>query len=346
MRKGTQWGVIALIGLIAGCSSGTPSGGNATASAPTPPAPSPQSISGTYVATGHDAAKDKVFVEALRLTQSAPGQFTGTLESTSLTHAGQSKSTTQNITGSYDGTHVTVAIDEGIGHVNRSATWSPGSITLTWMQDNGQLGTEQFVTKTDADYASMLQTLGTARQELVATDVAVKKAQEVDKETAQLAENLQHFLDKEATWDVGRADARHKKSLAYGNAGVAKIKELLATHNSMAAVQASNVSVSLNTTGIQLGLALDNDLNAVRTVQQKMARFDHQIEISPCLASDGTLVPNPLPACAPLPALVARYKSVHASAQAILSQINSIDVATRSDYDERQKEADRLVSQR
>lgn len=346
MRQGTQWGVIALIGLIAGCSSGIPSGGNATASAPTPPAPSPQSISGTYVAWGHATATDEVFVEGLRLTQSGPGQFTGTIESTSMNKAGQSHSTTQNVTGSYDGSHVTIAMDEGLGHVNRSATWTPGSILMTWMQKDGTLGQENFVAKSDAEYATMLQRMGTARQELVATDAAVKKAQEADKETAQLAENLKQFLGKEATWDVGKADARHKKSLAYGDAGVAKIKELLARHNSMADVQASNVSVSMNTAGIQLGLGLDNDLNAVRAARQKMAGFDHAIELSPCLAPDGTLVPNPLPACAPLPALVARYKSVHASAQAILSQIDSIDVATRADYDERQKEADRLVSQR
>lgn len=339
-----KWILMIGCGLLAACSSGTPSGGNANAV--TPPAPSPQSISGTYVAFGATTATDQLFVEALRLTQSAPGQFTGTLESTTLTKAGKSTSSTQNVSGSYDGQHMTIALDQGIGHVNRNATWTPGSITMSWMQDNGQLGTEQFVSKTEAEYASMLQTMGTEKHTLVENAEGAKKAQEADKETAQLAENLHRFLDKEATWDVGKADQRHKKSMAYGDQGLAKIKELLAKHQPMADVTANNVSVSMNTTGIQLGLALDSDLNAVATTQKKMAGFDRAIEQSPCLAPDGTLVPNPLPACAPLPDLVKRYRSVHGSAEAILAQINSIDVATRADYDERNKEAERLVSQR
>lgn len=344
MRQGIQWGLVAALGLLGACSSGSPSGGNANAVAP--PAPSPQSISGTYVAFGATTATDQLFVEALRLTQSAPGQFTGTLESTTLTKAGKSTSTTQNVTGSYDGQHMTIALDQGLGHVNRNATWTPGSITMSWMQENGQLGTEQFVAKTEAEYATMLQTMGTEKQTLAANAAGEQRAQEADKQTAQLVDDLRRFLDKEATWDVGKADQRHKRSMAYGDEGIAKIKQLLASHQSLAEVTASNVSVSMNTTGIQLGLALDTDLNAVSATQKKMAGFDHAIEISPCLAPDGTLVPNPLPSCAPLPDLVKRYRAVHGSAQAILAQINSIDVATRADYEERNNEAERLVSQR
>lgn len=345
MRQEIRWGVfaVAVLGVLSACSREGSSEGRTHAV--TQLAPSPPTISGTYVAWGHEASTDEVFIEGLRLTQSAPGQFTGTLESAAMNKAGKSRSSTQNVTGSYDGTHVSISLDEGLGHTTRNAAWTPGAITMNWMQKDGTLGEEHFLAKTDVEYATMLQTMGAARQELVATNAAQKRAQEADKETAQLAENLRKFLDKEATWDVGKADARHRKSVAYGDAGVAKIKQLLALHQSMADVQASNVSVSMNTAGIQLGLALDSDLNAVSTVRQKMAGFDHQIEISPCLAPDGSLVPNPLPACAPLPALVARYRSVHGSAQAILSQIHSIDVATRDDYEQRQKEADRLVSQ-
>lgn len=342
MRQGIRWGFVAVLGVLGACSSGQPSDGHANAV--TPPAPSPQSISGTYVAWGHDTSSDEVFVEGLRLTQSGPGQFTGTLESTMMNQAGKSHSSTQNVTGSYDGTHVSISLDEGIGHTNRSATWTPGAIAMTWMQKNGQLAQENFMSKTDAEYAELLQRMGTARETLVENAEGAKKAQEADKQTAQLVDDLRRFLDKEATWDVGKSDQRHKRSVAYGDQGIAKIKELLAKHQSMADVTAKNVSVSMNTTGIQLGLALDNDLNAVASTQKKMAGFDRAIEQSPCLAPDGTLVPNPLPACAPLPDLVKRYRSVHGSAEAILAQINSIDVGTRSDYEERNKEATRLVS--
>jgi hypothetical protein len=339
-----KWILAIGCGLLAACSNGTPSGGNANAV--TPPAPSPQSISGTYVAWGHDASTDEAFVEGLRLTQSGAGQFTGTLESTAMNQAGKSHSSTQNVTGSYDGVHVSISLDQGIGHTNRNATWTPGAITMTWMQKDGQLGQETFVSKTDAEYAELLQRMGTARETLVENAEGAKRAQEADKEAAQLVSDLRRFLDKEATWDLGKADQRHKRSVAYGDEGIAKIKQLLASHQSLAEVTASNVSVSMNTTGIQLGLALDNDLNAVGVAQRKMVNMDRLIEQSPCLAPDGSLVPNPLPSCAPLPALVAKYRSVHRSAEAILSQINSIDVATRADYEERSKEAERLVSRR
>lgn len=339
MRK---WLGLIGCGLMAACSSGQPSNGNANAVAP--PAPSPTTISGTYVAMGHATATDQVFVEALRLTQSAPGQFTGTLESTALDKKGQSKSSTQNVTGSYDGSHVTIALDDGLGHTNREATWTPGVITMSWMQSNGQLGQEQFTAKTDADYAAILQKLSTARQELVATDAAVTHAQAVNKDTAQFADNLQHFLTKEATWKIEPAQARHNKAVAYGDAGVAKIKSLLARHNSMADVAANQVEIEMNTAGIQLGLQLDTDARALEGARDKMASFDHSIEQTPCLAADGTLVPNPLPACAPLPDLVAKYHAIHASAVSMLAQAQSLNQATRQDYDARLKEAEALVN--
>ncbi|AHX16387.1 hypothetical protein CH75_16695 [Dyella jiangningensis] len=342
-RRGmSKWILVIGCGLLAACSGGRPSGDNV--GAPAPPAPSPTSISGTYVAFGHVTSTDQVFVEALRLTQSAPGQFTGTLESTSITRAGKGNSSSQNVSGFYDGNHVTFAIDEGIGHSNRNATWAPGVITMSWVEKDGQLAHEQFDGKTEEQYASMLQTLGNQRQNLAATDAAVTKAKEADAETAKLAGNLQRFLDKEAAWSLDKAENRRKKTLAYGDAGVAKIKQLLALHQSIADVSANNVEVSMNTTQIQLGLALDSDARVVEEAQQAMAKFDHAIAISPCLAPDGSLVPNPLPACALLPGLVLRYRAVHGAAQSLLAELSSIDGVTRSDYDKRLREAKRLVN--
>lgn len=340
MRKGTQWAVIAVIGLIAGCSSGQPSGGNASAPAP---APASAGLSGTYVADGHDPTSDQVFIEALRITQSGPNQFTGTLETSEVNRQGKATTQSENVTGNFDGTHATVALDTGLGHVNRDATIGPNAITMTWLQ-NGQMATENFVRKTDTEYATMLQTLSAAARDMVATDAAQKKAQEVNQDTAKFAENLQHFLSKEATWNIEPAQARHTKAVAFGDAGVAKIKKLLALHQSMADVNANQVEVEMNTAGIQLGLQLDTDARAVEGAREKMASFDHAIDMTPCLASDGTLVPNPLPACAPLPDLVAKYRAVHASAESMLSQAQSLNQATRQDYDARLKEAEALVN--
>ncbi|RDS82226.1 hypothetical protein DWU98_09315 [Dyella monticola] len=295
------------------------------------------------MSVGHDTSTDQVFIEALRITQSGPNQFTGTLESTEVNKAGKTTNNTQSVTGNFDGSHATIALDQVIGHVNREATIVSDSITMTWMQ-NGQLVTEQFARKSDEQYASMLQTLGHAAQNLAATDAAVAKAQEANKETAELVDRLQHFLDKEETWTLAPAETRHKKAVGYGDAGLAKVKQLLALHQFQANVSANTLAVQMNTAGIQLGLALDNDTSAISTAQQKMASLDNAIAVSPCLAPDGSLVPNPLPACALIPDMVSRYRAVHGSAELMLAQLNSINQQTRSEYDERLKQAQDLVS--
>ncbi|QRN52243.1 hypothetical protein [Dyella caseinilytica] len=335
--------LILMMGM-AGCSPQAQQAAAGTASPPsaTPTPPDSTSLSGTYVSVGHDSSTDQVFIEALRITQSGPNQFTGTLESTEVNQAGKTTNNTQNVTGNFDGTHATIALDQVIGHVNREATIASDSITMTWMQ-NGQLATEQFARKSDEQYAFMLQTLGHAAQNLVVTDAAVAKAQQANKDTAELVGRLQHFLDKETTWSVSPAAARHKKAVAYGDVGLAKVKQLLALHQFQANLSASTLTVQMNTAAIQLGLALDNDTNAVNAAQQKMASLDNAIAVSPCLAPDGSLVPNPLPACAPLPDLVSRYRAVHGSAESILAQLNSVNQQTRSEYEERLKEAQDLV---
>ena len=210
-----KWGLVSILFVgLAGCSPQAQQAAAGSASLPSaspePPTSDSSGLSGTYVSVGHDTSSDQVFIEALRITQSGPNQFTGTLESTEVNKAGKTANNAQNVMGNFDGSHATIALDQVIGHVNREATIAPDSITMTWMQ-NGQLATEQFARKTDEQYASMLQTLGHAAQNLVATDVAVAKAQEANKETAELVDRLQHFLDKEVAWTLTPAETRHKK---------------------------------------------------------------------------------------------------------------------------------------
>jgi len=194
MRNRNSCSLVFGLGLLAGCSGGQPSPGTAA----TPPL----SISGTYVAYGHDATTDQVFIEALRITQSAPGQFTGTLESTDVNQAGQTKIGSKNVSGSFDGTHATIVLDEVIGHINRNATLAPGSITMTWMQQNGQLATERFVAKTDADYGVILDKLRGAAGGLAAQATAATNAKEADEQAANLVQRIQRFVAAEAKWNL------------------------------------------------------------------------------------------------------------------------------------------------
>lgn len=212
MGQWKTWGLLIAVTAMVGCSSGQAPSGVAPAAAP-----SAGDFSGTYVSFGHDTTTHQVFIEALRITQSGTGQFTGTLETTEVNQAGRTTPSSQNVTGTFDGHHATVALDVGIGHVNREATLAPNLITLSWMQ-NGQLATEAFARKSDAQYADMLQRLGHTATDLAATDAAMAKAQQANKETAQLTAVLQRFLTREATWQgvEAKAETRHKKVVAYG----------------------------------------------------------------------------------------------------------------------------------
>jgi hypothetical protein len=95
----------------------------------------------------------------------------------------------------------------------------------------------------------------------------------------------------------------------------------------------------MNTAGIRLGLALNNATSALSAARQKMASLDNAIAISPCLAHDGSLVANPLPARTPLPSLMSRYRVVREAADSLLVHLTSVKQQTRSDYDKWLKEA-------
>ena len=336
-----QWiGVVVACGVMAACSH------PGTANTEAPPAPSPQSISGTYVGGGHNAANDQLFIQALRLTQSASGQFTGTLETNTLSQSGKDTATTQNVSGSYDGSHVTLVLDDGLGHTNRNATWTAGTITLTWLGDNGQPNTEKFLSKTDEEYATILQQVSTARQKLLDEHNAAEQGAAQDKTTGELVARLQRFLSKEADWHIEPIAKQREKALAFGDNTIAKINELLALHRDQADVAADQVDVGMTQGQIQLNQSLDGTDRNIAGDHQTMAALDQALATSPCLTPAGDLRPGVRPACDPLPALAIRYKSIHDGALAKLAQASSLTAQTRSDYDAKVKEADRLTRSR
>ena len=332
-----QWiGVVVACGVMVACSH--PDVANTEA----PLASSPQSISGTYVGGGHNAANDQLFIQALRLTQSAPGQFTGTLETNTLNQSGKDIATTQNVSGSYDGSHVTLVLDD----MNRNATWTTGTITLTWLGDNGQPNTEKFLSKTDEEYATILQQVSTVRQKLLDEHNAAEQGAAQDKATDELVARLQRFLSKEADWHIEPIAKQREKALAFGDKSIAKINELLALHRDQADVAADQVDVGMTQGQIQLSQSLDGTNRNIAGDHLTMAALDQALATSPCLTSTGDLRPGARPACDPLPALAIRYKSIHDGALAKLAQASSLTAQTRSDYDAKVKEADRLTRSR
>lgn len=226
-------------------------------------------------------------------------------------------------------------LDDGLGHTNRSATWTIGTITLTWLGDNDQPNTERFQSKTDGQYAMILQQINTARLKLVDEHNA-----------AELVARLQRFLTKEATWNPDLIEKQRDKALAFGDKSIAKINELLALHRDQADVAADQVDVGMTQAQIQPDQSLDGTDRNIAGDHQTMVALDQALANSPCLTPTDDLLHGARPACDPLPALAIRYKSIHDGALAKLAQASSITVQTRSDFDEKVKEADQLTRSR
>lgn len=339
MRK-LAVGLIISMG-VAGCSGGQAPSASAT---PPPAAASANSISGTYVSFGHDAKSDQVFVEALRITQTG-NQFAGTLESTKINQAGHSTSSSQNVTGSIDGSHATVALDQGLGHTNRNATIEAGAITLSWMQD-GQLATERFVTKTDAEYGAMLDKLKGAANQLNAEVVSQVNAKKADEQASELTQRIQRFLDVEPKWTMTVVETRHDKAEAYGKAGVARVQQLMATHNAVAEGQANALVGQMIAAQAQLNLAIDNTEREILGARSKLADIDIAVEASPCVNRTGELKPGAPASCGALAQVVPKYWQVRMNAEDLQRRMEHMDEDTKQAFEQRLAQAQQVVNAR
>ena len=337
MRQRASWGLIIAMGVLAGCSDGQ------SPTAVALPLPSQaNSVSGTYVSFGHDAKTDQVFVEALRITQTG-NQFSGTLESTDINKTGRSTSSSQNVRGTIDGGHATVTFDQGLGHTNRNATFEPGAITLSWMHD-GQLANERFLSKTDAEYGAMLEKLKDAAAGLAAEANAVANAKKADEQAIDLTQRTQRFLIAEASWNLNVVQVRREKAVAYGDAGVKRVNQLMAIHNKVAEGQAAVVVGQMNVGQSQLDIGVNGTNQEIESVRSQLLTLDASVRGTPCLTSTGALEPGAAPSCAQLAVLVPKYWKARQRADALQAEMQSIDADAKDAYAQRLEEGKRAAN--
>lgn len=286
-------------------------------------------LSGTYVAAGQDATSH-YFVEALRLTPSGPGQFSGSFETTSLDAAGKVSSASQNVTGATDGQQVTVTFDQMLGHTNRTGAMTAQGLTLSW-SENGQLNHEAFIKKTDAEYGQLLDTM---KQRSVVLDAQEQQRQTAETERKQataLTERVNRFLQKFPTWTVASQEVRHSHAMMVAKGGLAQVQRLM-RGGDVARSQAQVTVGQLQVAHDQLGLAISNDQRELDEAKRKLAALDADVVRTSCLNPDGTLAAQAVAECAALPKAVRSYRETRPKADAFMVRVVALNRQTDTEF--------------
>ncbi len=292
-----------------------------------------------------DAQNFSLSVQALRLTQSGSNQFTGSFESTSMDQTGKQKADTTNVSGTLDGAHFTLVFDQGFGqHLNRTGTIDAHGLTLTWM-DNGQLSTEKFALKTDAEYGQVLAQFKNGSAQLQKADEErIALAKESDQASA-LTTRINRFLRTFPTWNADRQRSRHDHAMRKGQAALVRVKRLMrgkdVTRN-QADVLVNQMQVFQN----QLQIAKDGTANEVGDIRKRLAEIDAAVSHTPCIAANGSLAPNAPPACEALPEAIRSYRETRPKADALLQHMLTLDQQTVTDFGQVLHEAEQVVQGR
>lgn len=325
MKQGMQAVALGIgVAVLAACSQ--PS----TPQAATPPTTvAAATLSGTYIAAGQDS-KSHYFIEALRLTPTGAGQFSGSFETTTLDPAGKVVSSSQNVTGSTDGSQITVTFDQMLGHINRTGIVTADGFTLSWL-DKGQVDHEAFIKKTDAEYGQMLDAMKQGSTELTAQAQQRQAQAEAGKQAVALTERVGRFLQKVPTWSLAVQQARHEHAMQVAQGGLARTKQLM-TGGDVSRSQAQMNVDQMQVAHDQLGLAIDSDRRELNEAKAKLTALDAEVQRTPCLAPDGTLAPHAVPECGALPEAVRSYHAARPKADAFMAQAAALNAKTDADF--------------
>lgn len=344
MKQGIWCVIVTLaVGMLAACSQ-PPQGSAPPTSTETAQSSKSKvpSISGTYVAIATDSQKISLSVQALRITQSGPNQFTGSFESASMDKAGKQKADTTNVSGTLDGTHFTLVFDQGFGqHLNRTGTIDAQGLTLTWM-DNGQLSNEKFALKTDAEYGQVLAQFKNGSAQLQRADEErIALGKEGDQASA-LTTRINRFLQIFPTWNADRQRGRHDQAMRKGQAALVRVKQLM-KGDDVARNQADVLVNQMQVFQNQLQIANDGTANEVGNIRKRLAEIDAAVSRTSCIAADGSLAPNAPPACEALPEAIRSYREKRPKADVLLQHILTLDQQTVTDFDQVLHEAEQAA---
>jgi len=136
---------------------------------------------------------------------------------------------------------------------------------------------------------------------------------------------------------------RHDKAADYGKAGVARVQQLMVTHDMAAKGQAMAVLGQMTVAQSQLDLGINSTDQEVAQVRDQFAKLDAELRGTPCLTTTGTLATRAPPSCAPLPILISQYQAARQRAEELQTQMQRIDTEAKDTLANRVKEAERAT---
>lgn len=219
-----------------------------------------RSVSGAYVSQGGNQA------DLLQVTETPDHHFTGTLRHAALTRDGTLSSSTNNVSGSVDGTNLTLTIlatPLPIGQ-NFAGTTTDGGIDLT-VPNGAQTGVQHFAKGQPSDFDDAVATLGKASHAIVAARQRGQRADQMNRQVADLTDSLnryvadaKHHIDR-----LPRAKAFYDHAVNVEQVKLERAQRLQATGNGVAQGQAGVILGQMGVDKAQIS-NVDDELDRVR----------------------------------------------------------------------------------
>lgn len=222
---------------------------------------SDRSISGSYVSHNGNQA------DLLQVTETPDHRFTGTLRHAALTSDGTLSSSTDNVSGSVDGTNITLTVlatPLPIGQ-NFAGTATGGGIDLT-VPNGAQTGVQHFTKGQPSDFDAVVAQLNQAGQRIAAARQRGQRADQMNRQVGALADSLNRFVEdaKHHIDRLPRAQAYYDHAVTVEQAKLERAQRLQATGNGVAQGQAGVIVGQMGVDKAQISI-VDDELDRVRT---------------------------------------------------------------------------------
>ncbi|WP_186197571.1 hypothetical protein [Burkholderia gladioli] len=219
-----------------------------------------RSVSGVYVSHGGNQA------DLLQVIETPDHHLTGTLRHASLTSDGTLASSTNNVSGSVDGTNITLTVlatPLPIGQ-NFAGTATGGGIDLT-VPNGAQTGVQHFAKGQTADFDAVVAQLNQAGQRIAAARQRGQRADQMNRQVGALADSLNRFVEdaKHHIDRLPRAKAYYDHAVTVEQTKLERAQRLQATGNGVAQGQAGVIVGQMGVDKAQIAI-VDDELDRVR----------------------------------------------------------------------------------
>ena len=217
-------------------------------------------VSGLYVSRSGNQA------DLLQITETPDHHFTGTLRHAGLKSDGTLSSSTNNVTGSVDGTSVTLTIlatPLPIGQ-NFGGTVTGDGIDLM-VPSGAQTSVQHFMKGQPSDFDEAVAQLNQAGQSIIEARQRGKRADQMSRQVNALSDSLNRFVDdaKQHIDRLPRAKAYYDHAVTVEQAKLERAQRLEATGNGVAQGQARVIVGQMGVDKAQISI-VDDELGRVR----------------------------------------------------------------------------------